>query len=174
MLDLAGRFEDGVGGVFASVISAAKNLEGIASDMAVDAKKNGDQAANGAETARTASASVQSVAAAAEELSHSVKEISGQTGRTHAAASEASVEVERTNGRIHELTATVDDIGGIVAMITSIASANQSSGVERRHRGRAGGEAGRGFAVVAQEVKFGTSFEAYLERGDLLVAVVTS
>lgn len=153
MLDLAGRFEDAVGGVVASVISAAKHLEGIARNMALDAKTAGDQAANGAEAARTASASVQSVAAAAEELSHSVKEISGQTGRTHAAASEASAEVERTDERMHELTVAMQDIGGIVAMITSIAQQTNLLALNATIEAARAGESGRGFAVVAQEVK---------------------
>ena len=124
-----------------------------ARSLVQEARYSGEQAEIGAQAAETASHHVQSVAAAAEELTYLVEEIGGQASRSQTVSSDAAREAETTRDRVAELVAAIDHIGGIVAMITSIAQQTNMLALNATIEAARAGEQGRGFAVVAQEVK---------------------
>jgi methyl-accepting chemotaxis protein len=153
MKSLAQKFESAVGGVVEAVTESTHRLENVARSLVQEARYSGEQAEIGARAAETASTNVQSVAAAAEELTYSVEEVGGQASRSQEISSNAAREAETTRDRVAELVGAIDHIGGIVAMITGIAQQTNMLALNATIEAARAGDQGRGFAVVAQEVK---------------------
>ena len=153
MKTLARKFESAIGGVAGAVTQSTHRLETVARSLVQEARYSGEQADIGAKAADSASRNVQSVAAAAEQLTYSVEEIGSQAARSHQVSTDAAREAETTKGRMDELAAAIDRIGGIVAMITGIAEQTNMLALNATIEAARAGEQGRGFAVVAQEVK---------------------
>ena len=100
-----------------------------------------------------ASISVQSVAAATEELSSSTNEISRQVQESARMAMAAVDEANKTNEWVEELANAASRIGDVVELINAIASQTNLLALNATIEAARAGEAGRGFAVVASEVK---------------------
>jgi methyl-accepting chemotaxis protein len=96
---------------------------------------------------------VETVAAAAEELTASIQEINRQIGLASAAARDAAGEAETTNAQVEGLARAAQRIGEVVNLISDIASQTNLLALNATIEAARAGEAGRGFAVVAQEVK---------------------
>ncbi|GJD34314.1 methyl-accepting chemotaxis protein [Methylobacterium aerolatum] len=105
------------------------------------------------EAAVTATMSVQTMAAAAEELAASVGEVSQSMVRSREATDAAFQQVEAVEGRTQRLTQAASAMGGIVALIQTIAGQINLLALNATIEAARAGEAGRGFAVVASEVK---------------------
>ena len=103
--------------------------------------------------AEQASANVQTVAAATEELSSSVSEIGRQVTQSTEIAGQAVAEANRTNVTVQGLSAAAQKIGDVVKLISDIASQTNLLALNATIEAARAGEAGRGFAVVANEVK---------------------
>ena len=101
---------------------------------------------------RTAS-TVQSVAAAAEELVASVREIARRVHDASEISATAVRQSARANQIIEGLSASADRIGQVVGLINSVASQTNLLALNATIEAARAGEAGKGFAVVASEVK---------------------
>lgn len=100
-----------------------------------------------------ASMSVETVAAASEQLSASINDISQQAAHAAGIASRAVGQARETDGTVQGLAKSAARIGEVVGLINSIAAQTNLLALNATIEAARAGEAGRGFAVVASEVK---------------------
>ena len=100
-----------------------------------------------------ASANVETVAAAAEELSASIKEISRQLVQANEIVRSATADATVTNDDIAALARVAQRIGDVVKLIQDIAEQTNLLALNATIEAARAGAAGRGFAVVPSEVK---------------------
>jgi methyl-accepting chemotaxis protein len=121
-------------------------MSGVATENTTRAKA----VASGTHDAAT---NVQTVAAAARQLSASVAEIGRQVGQSAVIAEKAVHEAQGTNAEILSLAEMAQRIGDIVKLINNIAAQTNLLALNATIEAARAGDAGRGFAVVAAEVK---------------------
>jgi methyl-accepting chemotaxis protein len=98
-------------------------------------------------------ANVQTVAAAAEELSASIVEINTRVADAAATATRGVELTQTSTEAIAVLSAAADRIGAVVGFIQSIAAQTNLLALNATIEAARAGEAGRGFSIVANEVK---------------------
>jgi len=151
--ETAAAFEATVGGVLARVVAAIELLHHSAATLTGNAEETAMQAASAAAAANQATANVQTVAGATEELSSSIAEIGTRVASSSAVAREARDTAAGTRDNIASLQAAAGQIGTIVELIRAIAEQTNLLALNATIEAARAGEAGRGFAVVAAEVK---------------------
>jgi methyl-accepting chemotaxis protein len=151
--ETAAAFEATVGGVLARVVAAIELLHHSAATLTGNAEETAMQAASAAAAANQATANVQTVAGATEELSSSIAEIGTRVASSSAVAREARDTAAGTRENIASLQAAAGQIGTIVELIRAIAEQTNLLALNATIEAARAGEAGRGFAVVAAEVK---------------------
>lgn len=122
----------------------------ITEEMTHDVLLSADRAA---QSSRTASTSVQTVAAATEELSSSINEITSRVGLAADVSTKAMHETAEATRRIGGLAEAASRIGDVVGLITDVAGQTNLLALNATIEAARAGEAGKGFAVVANEVK---------------------
>lgn len=126
-------------------------------DIAARVREISQEASNAASEAKNASTSssnnVQTVAAAAEEMSAAIQEIMNQAERARGVIDEATTVAQRTDTNVSSLAEAVEKIDTVVEMIRAIAEQTNLLALNATIEAARAGEAGRGFAVVAAEVK---------------------
>ncbi|MET0259342.1 MAG: PAS domain-containing methyl-accepting chemotaxis protein, partial [Methylobacterium sp.] len=120
-------------------------------DHAVSRSRQESGAAIGA--AHMTSGSVQTMAAAAEELAASVSEISQSMAKSQDATDLAFERVSEASDFTRRLSDAASSMTGIVGLINTIASQINLLALNATIEAARAGDAGRGFAGVAQEVK---------------------
>ena len=100
-----------------------------------------------------ASADVQTVAAATEELAASIREIAAQAQNASLVVARASETAEATNRDVSSLAGAAERIGNVVGLIRDIAGQTNLLALNATIEAARAGEMGRGFAIVAAEVK---------------------
>ncbi len=140
-------------GMITDLLAASQNLTTISEQLQGSAQDTQDLAGTVARASSDASANVQTVAVATEELAASIREISRQVSEANTVASSAVEQADQTDGRIMALSQAAGHIGEVVKLITSIAEQTNLLALNATIEAARAGEAGRGFAVVAQEVK---------------------
>jgi methyl-accepting chemotaxis protein len=151
--ELADLFEARVSEVVTQVGAGANQVRGNAAGMLERATSTNQQAATVAAASQQAGMSVQTAAAATEEMSASITEIGTQVRRSFEMVRGAVQAVEETNGHVIGLSDAATRIGEIVGLINSIAAQTNLLALNATIEAARAGEAGKGFAVVAQEVK---------------------
>ena len=142
-----------IGETAATSSAAAQELSVVAAEMTRQSSDAAAQASMAAAAAEQVSSNVQTVAAASEQMGASIHEIArsasdaSNAGRT---AVESTEGVNVTIGRLGDSSAA---IGGVVALINTIAQQTNLLALNATIEAARAGEAGKGFAVVAGEVK---------------------
>jgi len=147
-------------GLEQSVQGLVQRLNGAVRDMSGHARRLNEQAELGQHRASVvdqavgrASANVQSVSGAAEELSSSFVEISGQVNRAAVVSQDAKRRVDQSNEQMMQLMQQATNVGNVVRLISDIAGQTNLLALNATIEAARAGEAGKGFAVVASEVK---------------------
>jgi methyl-accepting chemotaxis protein len=153
VLKLANEFEAAVGGIIETVASTSTELEAAAHTLTKTAATTLQLSAMVATASDEASANVNSVASATEQMSSSIGEIGRQAQESTRIAVEAVGQAQQTDVRINDLSTAASRIGDVVKLITAIAEQTNLLALNATIEAARAGEAGRGFAVVAQEVK---------------------
>jgi|MDSW01.1.fsa_nt_gb methyl-accepting chemotaxis protein len=99
------------------------------------------------------SQNVQTISAAAEEMSSSIAEISQQMNRTSEIAKGAVTKAKESGDMIEALAEMASNIGEVISVIEDIAEQTNLLALNATIEAARAGEAGKGFAVVASEVK---------------------
>jgi len=146
-------FETMVGELVASLAAASTEMESSAGTLTNAADVTAQLSTSAANGSRNVSESIQSTAAATEEITSSVSEISRQVQESSLVAKRAVSQAEKTNSSINELSKAAARIGDVVKLITAIAEQTNLLALNATIEAARAGEAGRGFAVVASEVK---------------------
>jgi methyl-accepting chemotaxis protein len=144
------------GAVLAEVDATAgegRAMGEVATRLDATAQAAARDAAAVRDAAGQAAANVQSLAAAAEELSASISEIGRQMAKSAETAQLAAGESRRTNDDVAQLSEAASRIGDVVRLIGDIAGQTNLLALNATIEAARAGEAGKGFAVVAGEVK---------------------
>ncbi len=150
---LVNRFQGSAERMVEAVSSAAQRLQGTAASMSTAASDTNNRATVVAGATELASANVQTVAAAAEELTSSIQEIGRQVHRSAEISGNAVAEAGEAQGAVTGLATMVGKIGEVVVLINDIAAQTNLLALNATIEAARAGEAGKGFAVVAGEVK---------------------
>ena len=153
LIRFADEFETAVGSIVANVSASASQLEAAAGTLTRTAETTQSLSSQVAESSGRASADIQSVAAATEELSASINEIGRRVRESNDIAVAAVRQAEQTDDRIGKLSRAAQEIGDVVKLITAIAEQTNLLALNATIEAARAGDAGRGFAVVAAEVK---------------------
>jgi methyl-accepting chemotaxis protein len=153
LIRFADQFETEVGAIVARVSNSAEQLETAAGTLTRTAEVTQTLSGQVAGDSKEASANMQAVATATEELSASVGEIGRQVDNSSRIAEGAVTQARQTDGRIGKLSQAAQQIGDVVKLITDIAEQTNLLALNATIEAARAGDAGRGFAVVAAEVK---------------------
>lgn len=153
MEDLTRSFDQSANTLLQQVVGAAAGMQQACRAMSDKAVETAQQAGSAADSVQQASANVQTVAAATEELTASIAEIGGQAIKSAEIAGQAVTEAQRTDHQIRGLAGAAEKIGDVVRLISAIAEQTNLLALNATIEAARAGEAGRGFAVVAAEVK---------------------
>ena len=152
-VELADAFESRVKGIVDRLGTASRGMADTAKKMAAGAGDVRERSTAGVGAAQQTSSNVQTVAAAAEELSASIVEISNKVSESSARARVAADQADATNRTVETLEQSTNRIGTVVTLIQDIAEQTNLLALNATIEAARAGEAGKGFAVVASEVK---------------------
>ncbi|MCH2394068.1 methyl-accepting chemotaxis protein [Oceanibaculum sp.] len=150
---VADQFQATIEGVVVQVSSTSQAVRQGATEMASVSSLTRDQARQATGATQDAANNVQTVAAAAEELTVSIQEIGRQTGNARDISQEAVTAADRSSTTIQGLVSAAEEIGNVLNLIADIAAQTNLLALNATIEAARAGEMGKGFAVVASEVK---------------------
>jgi methyl-accepting chemotaxis protein len=150
---LANAFESNVLNVAASVSKTASEVQAVSAQQLVAADASCNRAAIVASASHQASADVESVAAATEELSASIREIANRSASAAEFVEATTADAEIASRFMAELQQTAQRIGTVTQLIGAIAGQTNLLSLNAAIEAARAGEMGKGFSVVASEVK---------------------
>ncbi|MCR9257125.1 MAG: methyl-accepting chemotaxis protein [Alphaproteobacteria bacterium] len=153
MEEVAEKFESSVGTLVEGLTSTVATVKTEAESMTGLLENATTMSSDVASSSEQSNSGIQSVSAAAEELSVTTQEIATQVAQAATMARSASDEADRGDRRIQELSGSIEKIGEVVTLIQDIAEQTNLLALNATIEAARAGEAGKGFAVVASEVK---------------------
>jgi len=148
-----GEFESLVRGTLEQLGGASDQMRATSSALSDVSRQTNERVQVAGKASGDAAMSVESVAAAAEELSASIGDISRQASHAAGIAARAVDQARLTDGTVQGLAQSANRIGEVVGLINSIAAQTNLLALNATIEAARAGEAGKGFAVVASEVK---------------------
>jgi methyl-accepting chemotaxis protein len=146
-------FSKTIAGLRAAVASAVDRLAATSRDLNYLSDTALSQVAAGGKAADDTTFRICKIAAAAEELAASIAEVRTQSTCGAEKASAAAQQAARANDTMWSLSAAVDKIGSVTALIAYVAEQTNLLALNATIEAARAGEAGKGFAIVANEVK---------------------
>ncbi|WP_198662862.1 methyl-accepting chemotaxis protein [Cohaesibacter intestini] len=146
-------FDASVQSSLKQVAENGSEMEGTASRLSMIAAKTRDRLGAVSNVSGEAQSSIQSVAAASEELATSIGEISRQIEQAKSVVQAANQAADASNQKIVSLDSAAQKIGEVVNLIQDIAEQTNLLALNATIEAARAGEMGKGFAVVAAEVK---------------------
>jgi len=143
----------GIGGTAISVSASAEQLAGVSGTLSAGAQDTSVRAGDASTAAGQVNESVQAVRLGAAQISESVSGIALSAGQAAAVTQESVQAAMSATAEIGQLGLASQEIGGVVALITSIAGQTNLLALNATIEAARAGAAGKGFAVVAGEVK---------------------
>lgn len=153
MNKVASQFEAQVAGIVKAVSHASAELHATANSLAAATEEMAYQSSAVVETSQKTAQNVGMAATGSEQVCAALVAMGGDVAKSAANATEAKSEAERSVKQMRDLSVAAESIGGIIGIITSIASQTNLLALNATIEAARAGEAGRGFAVVANEVK---------------------
>jgi methyl-accepting chemotaxis protein len=142
-----------IGGTAESLGVAAGELTGLAQGLGGVASLSAERAGSASSASVQVSASIQTVATAAEEMTASIREIAKNASEAASVATDAVAVASAAEGTVASLGESSAEIGQVIKVITSIAQQTNLLALNATIEAARAGDAGKGFAVVANEVK---------------------
>nr|WP_321985959.1 methyl-accepting chemotaxis protein [uncultured Lichenicoccus sp.] len=146
-------FEGKVGQMVGLLATGSTELEATAKSMTRATGDADQQAVMVSAAAEEASVGLQTVAAAAEELTASIAEIGRHMAMSAKVTGQAVSDTQRTDVIVRALAEGAEKIGHVVGLIANIAGQTNLLALNATIEAARAGDAGKGFAVVASEVK---------------------
>jgi methyl-accepting chemotaxis protein len=148
-----GEFETSVRQTLQQLGDASSQMRTTSTGLSTVSRQTNERVQVAEKASGEASMSVDSVAAASEQLSASINDISQQAAHAAGIASRAVSQARDTDGTVQGLAKSAARIGEVVGLINTIAAQTNLLALNATIEAARAGEAGRGFAVVASEVK---------------------
>ncbi len=139
--------------VATDIHGTVSSLESTAQSMTATVEKARQGADAAVSKSDMTAQNVQTISAAAEEMSSAIAEVSQQVARTTRISDQAVASVGEAKKIIRLLVDTSAKIGDVVRLIEDIAEQTNLLALNATIEAARAGEAGKGFAVVASEVK---------------------
>ncbi|MEV6925603.1 methyl-accepting chemotaxis protein [Dactylosporangium sp. NPDC051485] len=135
------------------VAGAARELHGTTQQLAQIAERSASDATTVSTASDEVARSIQTLAAAAEQMNASIADIARSAHEAAGVASGAVHTAQTTQGTMSALGESGQQIGQVLAVIRSIAEQTNLLALNATIEAARAGDAGKGFAVVAGEVK---------------------
>ncbi len=146
-------FRTKIGSVVAALKGVTTHLQSGSTELLNSSSSASADAQAVSEAARITAENVESVAAAAEELTSAIAEIQRQTVSASAIAHQAVAEANNSNDSVNSLQQAAGHIGNVVKLIDDIAGHTNLLALNATIEAARADDAGRGFQIVAAEVK---------------------